>query len=156
LANRKVDDAIAIVQRLTGSGDQEVALRARQMLEQAMKFKEQVSSLRLRVAEQEGAAAEGHQPATEGQGAERPLVVTPLPAHFLKGKLVAVDCSAPPQAVLTIASGAKSVKVHVRDSSHVVLIGADQFSCDWRNKNVAVNYRERAGGDGEVISLEMQ
>jgi glucose/arabinose dehydrogenase len=162
LANRKVDDAIAILQKLEGSGDPEVAMRARQELDQAMSFKQHAGALQLQVAEQDGAAAEDrqpaaeeHPPAAEGQSVETPPA-TPLPARFLKGKIVAADCSASPQAVLTVASGAKSVKVHVRDSSHVVLIGADQFSCDWKNKSVAVNYRERPDGDGDVISLELQ
>jgi hypothetical protein len=78
------------------------------------------------------------------------------PMLFLKGKLVAVDCSTAPQAVLTVTSGAKSVKLHIRDSAHMVLIGEDQFSCDWKNRNVAVNYHKRADGDGEVFSVEMQ
>jgi hypothetical protein len=36
------------------------------------------------------------------------------------------------------------------------LIGADEFSCDWKNKSVSVNYRERQDGDGDVVSLEVQ
>jgi hypothetical protein len=58
--------------------------------------------------------------------------------------------------VLTIAAGRKNIQVHVRDRAHAVLIGADQFSCDWKNRNVAVNYRERPDGDGDMVSLEMQ
>jgi hypothetical protein len=48
------------------------------------------------------------------------------------------------------------MKVHIQDSAHVVLIGADKFSCDWKNVGVAVNYRERPDGDGDAVSLEMQ
>jgi len=76
--------------------------------------------------------------------------------HFIKGHLIAVDCSAAPQAVLTVGSGTKSVKVHVRDTAHMILIGVDQFSCDWKNKNVAVNYRDRGDGEGDVVSVELQ
>jgi hypothetical protein len=79
-----------------------------------------------------------------------------VPMRFLKGKLVAVDCSAALQAVMTVAAGAKSKKVHIKDSAHIVLIGADKFSCDWKNKNVAVNYRDRTDGDGDAVSLELQ
>ena len=38
----------------------------------------------------------------------------------------------------------------------MVLIGADQFSCDWTNRNVAVSYRERPDGEGDAVSVEMQ
>jgi hypothetical protein len=44
----------------------------------------------------------------------------------------------------------------VADSGHVVLIGADNFSCDWNKKKVALNYRETSPGEGSVISLEIQ
>jgi hypothetical protein len=67
-----------------------------------------------------------------------------------------VDCSTPPLASLTIVSGAKSWKVNVADRSHVILIGANEFSCEWKMKKVAVNYRETSEGEGDVISLEIQ
>jgi hypothetical protein len=85
-------------------------------------------------------------------------VITPRPGpvRFIKGKLAAVDCSAAPQAVISVVSGGRSLKMHVGDPKHLVLIGADEFSCDWKNKTVAVNYRQRQDGDGDVVSLEMQ
>jgi hypothetical protein len=79
-----------------------------------------------------------------------------MPVRFMKGKLLSVDCSDAPQATLTVTSGAKSLKLHVRDSAHVIVIGADELSCDWKNKNLAVNYRERPDGGGDVVSLEVQ
>ena len=78
------------------------------------------------------------------------------PLKFLKGKLTSVDCSATPAALVTIISGAKTWKMHVRDSNHVIVIGADKFSCDWTNQKVAVNYREKSTGEGDVVSLELQ
>jgi tetratricopeptide (TPR) repeat protein len=152
LGNRRVDDAITILQKLAGSGDPEVAMRASQTLAQAMAFKKQSESFEVRIPGGER-EPEG-QTTAEGQG----VVVTaqPVRMRFVKGKLVAVDCSAAPQAVLTIVGGSRSIKIHVRDRAQVVLIGADQFSCDWTNRNVAVNYRERPDGDGDVVSLEMQ
>jgi hypothetical protein len=44
----------------------------------------------------------------------------------------------------------------VTDRRHVVLIGADEFSCSWNKQKVAVNYRETAEGEATVISLEIQ
>lgn len=55
-----------------------------------------------------------------------------------------------------MAAGAKSVKLHIRDSAHVILMGADTFSYDWKGKSIAVNYRERPDGDGDVVSVEIQ
>jgi hypothetical protein len=96
----------------------------------------------------------GHQ--TDEKVVAAPVHVSAAPVRFLKGRLVSVDCSTAPQALLTVAAGAKSVKLHIRDSAHVILLGADTFSCDWKGKSVAVNYREGSDGDGEVVSLEIQ
>jgi Tfp pilus assembly protein PilX len=78
------------------------------------------------------------------------------PPRFLKGVLQGVDCSSPPAATLTIASGKKSWKMQVSDSSHVVLIGADSFSCSWTQKKVAINYHETSDSTGSVFSIEIQ
>jgi hypothetical protein len=55
-------------------------------------------------------------------------------------------------------SGGRLLKLHVGDTNHLVLLGSDNFSCDWKNRAVAVNYRDRQDkdGDGDVVSLEMQ
>jgi hypothetical protein len=37
-----------------------------------------------------------------------------------------------------------------------VLIGADNFSCDWRNRQVTVNYKPGLGKEGDLVSLEMR
>jgi hypothetical protein len=78
------------------------------------------------------------------------------PVRFIKGKIAAVDCTAAPQAMLSVMSGGRSLKLNIHDTKHVVLIGADEFSCDWKNKNVALNYHEGSNGEGDVVSLEVQ
>ena len=78
------------------------------------------------------------------------------PIAFLKGKIVSVDCSAEPQAMLEVSSGSKTWHLRVADRAKVLLIGADQFSCDWKGKTVAINYRPQAAGSGDVVSLELQ
>ncbi|MGB9233183.1 MAG: tetratricopeptide repeat protein [Terriglobales bacterium] len=152
LVNGKEDDAIAILRNLSGSNDPDVALRASDMLEQAIRFKKQSANFLLDASPAGVRLREG-----EGAGKSEGVQETARPAvHFIKGKLVGVDCSAAPQAVLTITLGEESIRVHVRDRAHMVLIGADQFSCDWTNRNVAVSYRERPDGEGDAVSVEMQ
>jgi hypothetical protein len=34
------------------------------------------------------------------------------------------------------------------------VIGEDQFSCDWKNRLVSVNYRVAGKNEGELVSLE--
>jgi len=76
--------------------------------------------------------------------------------RFLKGQLSSVDCSAPPLALLTVISENRTWKLTVSDMNHLILIGADTFSCAWKNQKVAVNYFESSAGEGNVVSVEIQ
>ena len=75
---------------------------------------------------------------------------------FVKGKLLAVDCTQPPSATLTVAVGARVLKLRAQDYKSLTLIGADAFSCDWKTRAVAVNYRAGGTTDGDLVSLEVQ
>ncbi len=57
----------------------------------------------------------------------------------MKGKLSSVDCSLAPGAILTLTAGARTLKLHVPDTKHVIVIGADAFSCEWTNQKLAIN-----------------
>jgi len=162
MANRKVNEAIALLRGLAGSGNPQVASQANAVLAQAESFKERSKSFRPQIevrTSENVEAARDHAGMPEGKieaaiEVEAPTPSTPV--RFIKGKLAAVDCSAAPQALLSVVAGGRSLKLHVGDSRHLVLIGADEFSCDWKNKSVALNYRERQDGDGDVVSLEVQ
>lgn len=78
------------------------------------------------------------------------------PVQFLKGKLVAVNCQPGGAATLTIVFGKKTVKLNTPDYKKAVLIGADSFSCTWKDVAVAANYRESSPTTGDLVSLELQ
>jgi hypothetical protein len=160
MANRKVDEAIALLRVLASSANPQVASHANAALAQAENFKAQSKSFRpeIEIRTSENVEAERDQAgAPEGKiEAQIEVDAPPQPVRFIKGKLAAVDCSSTPQALLSVVSGGRSFKLHVGDTKHLVLLGADTFSCDWKNKNVALNYRERQDGDGDVVSLEVQ
>jgi hypothetical protein len=76
------------------------------------------------------------------------------PVQFLKGKIVSSDCSKPPEATVTILSGMTTYKMHASDYKSLLVIGEDQFSCDWKNRVVSVNYRAVGKHEGELVSIE--
>jgi hypothetical protein len=78
------------------------------------------------------------------------------PVLFLKGKLVAATCRASGAATLTVAAGKKTVHLSTPDYKQLVVIGANGFSCDWKDVNVAANYRASPGNTGDLVSLELQ
>jgi tetratricopeptide (TPR) repeat protein len=162
MANRKLDEAIALLRALAASANPAVASHANIALAQAENVKEQSKSFRPRI-ENGTENAQNIEVVRDTGGipegkieAEIEVDRPPPPVHFIKGKLAGVDCSTAPQALLSVMAAGRSYKVHIRDTQHLVLLGADKFSCDWKNRNVALNYRERQDGDGDVVSLELQ
>ena len=77
------------------------------------------------------------------------------PIQYRKGKLISVDCSHAPAAVVAVSIAGKTVKLRAADYKALMLIGADQFSCDWANLSVSVNYRLGGQADGDLVSLEV-
>jgi len=78
------------------------------------------------------------------------------PTKFLKGRLVTVDCSEAPTAVLTVSGEGVVLKLRALDYKSLLLIGADDFSCSWSNRQVTVNYKPGGLSDGDLVSLEVR
>jgi Tfp pilus assembly protein PilF len=91
---------------------------------------------------------------------QTPPKVDKRPIKFLKGTLVSVSCAPDSSALLQVAvratSGLRVWKMTTQDRGKLVIVGADTFSCEWKNQRVAVNYRESSLGQGDLVSLEIQ
>ena len=159
LTGKKWDEATAFLERLKDSRDAEIASGARRYLED-------LPSLRkYGIAPQRAAAAKAPTPsATDAQddAAEDLKRQQPPPepdrrkVQYLKGRLVAVDCSQAPLATLKVAVGARTIKLRTENYQTLLLIGADAFSCDWKNLPVVVNYKAGGKADGDLVSVEIQ
>ena len=164
LNNQQPDQAITILQALSHSADQAVASRASQSLEEAREFRASMEAARVRPAdprqdsEQVPSLRLQHASAPDTSAPDAPVTVLPnkTDVRFIKGSLSSVDCSSAPIAVLTVSAGGKSFSIRVPDSKHVLLIGADEFSCAWKKQKVAINYRETGEAAGTAISIEVQ
>lgn len=77
------------------------------------------------------------------------------PIQFLKGKIVSVDCSQPPSAILTVSAAGKVLKFRTDDYKALMVMGADDFSCEWKGRPVAINYRAGGIADGDLVSVEL-
>ena len=155
LANRQPGEAVAVLQSLQGTSSPELAQHVTAMLAQSREFAEMTEGAKM-----------GEVVDIDTQGQEEPDTATPVtsgpapqqsgPAKFLTGTLTGSDCGTPPSVLLTVVSGAKTWRMKVADRNHFVLIGANEFSCFWIKKKVAINYRETGEGEASVISLEIQ
>ena len=163
LAGKNWEAAKALLERLKASGNAQIAAIAREKLGQ-------ISNQQKYGMSSATATAAGNlttqkspfdalvQDAAERAAAQQKSEAGPdkRPSQYLKGKLVTVDCSQSPAATLTIASGARTVKLRTGDFKSLLLIGADQFSCEWRDRSVLVNYKAAGQGAGDLVSLEIR
>lgn len=75
---------------------------------------------------------------------------------FVRGRLVAVDCSNAPAAILTVHLGSGTLKLRTADYKNLELIGEVVFSCEWRDRQITANYKPRGSSEGDLVSLEIR
>ena len=162
--DKKWEAARTLLERLKSSSDPKVAAQALERLGQigneqkygisagtspARKLTTQTSPFD--VLEQDAAKrAAAAQPTSPGATGDK------RPAKFLQGRLVRVDCSQSPAAILTVASGGTVLKLRTPDYKSLLLIGADTFSCAWNDRSVSVNYKAGGLSDGDLVSVEVR
>ena len=161
-ANRQLDEARAVLARLQSSDNPGIVTAANAETE---RLSERPSSAAVKVTT-EGDKSVETSPTRGGEEADPVRSTRPArdeaPAPdkrqilYVKGKLLRVDCSAQPAAVITLASGKQTWKLRTADRNKLVLMGADTFSCDWSNRNAGVNYRPSGNATGELVSLEIE
>lgn len=150
---QKVADAEALLNSVANSSDPVAAGHAQEALDMIREYKAHSTPPDADEAPAAREVAINEAPPSEPEPAP---VIAPAPAKYLQGTLTAVDCSAPPTAVLTVVSGGLTFKMKVQSTEHMVLIGADRFSCSWSKRKVGINYRSTGIAEGSVISLEIQ
>jgi hypothetical protein len=179
VASKKWDLARDVFTRLREGADRQAAAAAKQQLED-LDTLQKYGVRPQRAGETEtpagaastpgagaGAAAKGTSATSaknedDDEDADAPPKPAPVkpgttgPVLFLKGKIVSSDCSKAPEATVTILSGMTTYKMHAADYKSLPVIGEDQFSCEWTNRLVSVNYRAVGKSAGELVSLELR
>ena len=153
---RQFDKAAVVLQALQKSSNPQIIAHA----QQALNFIEESKRMEaeMKKANEQIAQANSFLPSSQSGGdVQATTVAVPVGSiSFVKGKIASVDCSEKPGAILRLMVGSKAWNLKVRDTSHVVVIGADQFSCSWTSQKAAVNYRSTGESTGDVVSLEIQ
>ncbi len=160
LAAHQPMEAKALLDKLKDSSDKNVSAQAQQLYSRTERAAGEVTTAeRHKIPEtydapqwrrsQEEIEREPDKPAETAGPDTRPT-------KYLRGQLVSVDCAAAPAATLTISSGGKTLHMLTPDTKKLLLIGADEFSCTWKNRKVLVNYKAGGKADGDLVSLEVQ
>jgi len=171
LAGKKWDDATVLLDRLKNSLNPEIAQVARKNLEDLPTLKkygvlpqenassqppQKTSTIPAKAAPQSAAKDAGENAdSDQTEAAPAEPVVDRRKIQFLKGKLLSVDCSKGPAATLTVRAGARTMKLRTDDFKSLLMVG-DEFSCEWKDRPVVVNYKAGGKADGDLVSVEVQ
>jgi len=163
IASKKWEAAEALLDRLKASTNPEIATLARERQEQVgteRKYGIAGAPAQSKLAPQKSPfdvlEEDAAKRATAEQTAQTGGPGDKRRPKFLKGRLVDVDCSKAPAAILTVAAGGAELKLRAADYKSLLLIGADDFSCEWRDRQVTVNYKPGGLTDGDLVSLEVR
>lgn len=162
LEGKQWDDATQLLTRLQSSPDTQVASGAKQDLEDLPTLRKYGI-----LPERGGANSPAPKPVyssgdDEDDGASAAATPPAKPAidrrktEYLQGRLLSVDCSHPPVAIVRVEARRKVMRFRTEDYKSLLLIGADQFSCEWRNQTVVLNYKAGGKADGDLVSLEIR
>ena len=163
VASKNWESANIHLNRLKASSNPQIAALARDLIEQAgaeRKYGISTNATQSKLAPQKSPFDVLEEDAAKREAAENSgssgEADDKRPMKFLRGRLVAVDCSHAPAAILTVIAENTTLKLRAPDYKSLVLIGADDFSCDWRDRQVTVNYKSRGPKDGDLVSLEVR
>jgi len=159
----RVDDAEAVLKRIQASSDPKIRENAQQNLAALKVTREQLT-------EKRRLSAMGISDPTAPQWKMTPDIKKEDSAPpddtepkfdtrktlYLSGELESVDCSGQPAAVVTVRKGAKEMRLRTDDYTKLIVMGADEFSCDWRHKKVLINYKPGGKSDGDLVTLEVE
>jgi tetratricopeptide (TPR) repeat protein len=164
ISDKKWEAAKALLERLKSGSNSEVAAEAAERLGHLANEQKYGISANAAAADRKVAAPPSPFDVLEQDAAKRAAAQTAQssgtadrrPAKFLQGRLVDVDCSQSPAAVLTVSSGGVILKLRTADYKSLLLIGADTFSCAWSDRSVSVNYKPGGMADGDLVSVEVR
>ncbi len=162
LAGKKWDDATALLDRLKDSASPAIAQTARKSLEDLPTLKKYGILPQQNAAAAQTATPTAAEPVAENANSSQGEASPPEPVldrrkvQFVRGKLLRVDCSQNPVAILTIRAGARTMRLRTDDYKSLLLVGADEFSCEWADRSVIANYKAGGKADGDLVSVEVQ
>jgi tetratricopeptide (TPR) repeat protein len=164
VSDKKWQAARALLDRLQKSSNAQVAAEARESLgrlatEQKYGVSDATAASAKRLSTQSSPFDVLEQDAAKRAAAEQTQssgTADKRPSKFFQGRLVGVDCSQSPAAVLTVTSGGVVLKLRTADYKSLLLIGADKFSCAWNDRSVSVNYKPGGLSDGDLLSVEVR
>ena len=162
IAQKKWDDAQATLEQLKSGSNTQLAAQARKKLDDMPFIKkygidpdQSPGAQQTRVIEANSGISNPLPEDIEDKPQLKERAPDKRPVKYVKGKIVTVDCGRAPEAIMTVLAGGRTLKLHTFDYKSVAVVGADQFSCDWRDQRASINYKASGAAQGDVVSVEI-
>jgi tetratricopeptide (TPR) repeat protein len=165
LRARKPDDALPLFQQLQASSNPQIAAMAGQMLIQIQHLKSgnvrwaQAKDLKPNSTsaddDDEGEANASATTVKVDAASSNSATAKSAPLSFMRGTILAMDCSAKPAVMATVKSEGKTWKLHAADASKVATRSPKEF-CALANKPVEVLYHKTGVDRGEIVGLDVE
>jgi tetratricopeptide (TPR) repeat protein len=166
LAGKKWTDATPLLEQLKDSSNPEIARTAQKSLEDLPTLKKYGVLPQDSTSPTQGnsgtptdaVTSPGGEDASGAAGEAAPAepALDRRKVQFVRGKLLSVDCSQKPVAILTVRATSRTLKLRTDDYKSLLLVGADEFSCEWTNRALIANYKAGGKADGDLVSVEVQ
>jgi tetratricopeptide (TPR) repeat protein len=167
LAGKRWDDATSLLERLKDSSNLQIAQAARKNLDDLPTLRkygvlpQQNASQNSRMDPTAAVSSVPEHDADDASSAQSDAApAEPVPdrrkVQFVRGRLIKVDCTQNPGAILTVRTNSRTLKLRTDNYKLLLLVGADEFSCDWTDRAVVANYKAGGKADGDLVSVEVQ
>ncbi len=161
LAGKKWDDATTLLHRLQDSANPQISQTARKSLEDLPTLRKYGVLPQASTSAPAEADSANSQPTEENAEAQAPAApaepaLDRRKVQFVRGRLTKVDCSRDPVAILSVRTKSRTLKLRTDNYKSLLLVGADEFSCDWADRAVIANYKAGGKADGDLVSIEVQ
>jgi tetratricopeptide (TPR) repeat protein len=160
MAAKKWDEATELLNRLESSPNAQIAGAAKQSLQDMPTLRKYGVLPQRSASSAQPAAVWSSPPDDEEASADAAAPSASLPdrrkTEYLQGKLLKVDCSNAPIAIVSISAHGQVRRFRTEDYKSLTLIGTDEFSCEWKNQPVVINYKAGGKSSGDLVSLEIR
>jgi Flp pilus assembly protein TadD len=169
LAARRFDEADAVLRRLQRSANPETVASSNLQLQNSQRWR---ASKLVQQSETESAdkytdprwrpkaGSKTEKELTElekrqaGQSNEAERV-DKRPIKFAKGTLLIAQCNET-DVEMKARIGSRVLTLRAPDKTKIVTVGANSFDCGWKNKQVALQYKERSATEADLVSIELR
>jgi Flp pilus assembly protein TadD len=166
MTDRRFDEADALLEQLRESANPSVAESARKQAETSQRWRKSPLMQSAELSREKMESSQWSRKPGDPQDPEADQLQSAQidetteadkrPIKFARGTLLASQCSDSGPTLIRARIGKRTMKLHAKDHRKILMVNRDKFDCAWKNRAVAINYREISPAEGDLFSIEVK